>query len=153
MAVRFILSILITISLTSWATAKNIKPNERLTAYEVLKIQLEALKNNDKPKMDNGIEQTWLFAHPQNKIITGPLDRFKLMLYDVHYKILLNHKSHKIKLISNSLNKYVFGVTILSSTKELYFYEWHLETGDEKNCKNCWFTSSVSFPFQQGNTI
>ena len=46
MAVRFILSILITISLTSWATAKNIKPNERLTAYEVLKIQLEALKNN-----------------------------------------------------------------------------------------------------------
>ena len=86
MAVRFILSILITISLTSWATAKNIKPNERLTAYEVLKIQLEALKNNDKPKMDNGIEQTSLFAHPQNKIITGPLDRFKLMLYDVHYK-------------------------------------------------------------------
>ena len=47
--------------------------------------------------MDNGIEQTWLFAHPQNKIITGPLDRFKLMLYDVHYKILLNHKSHQIK--------------------------------------------------------
>ena len=68
MAVRFILSILITISLTSWATAKNIKPNERFTAYEVLKIQLEALKNNDKPKMDNGIEQTWLFAHPQNKM-------------------------------------------------------------------------------------
>ncbi len=23
----------------------------------------------------------------------------------------------------------------------------------EKNCKNCWFTSAVSIPMDQGNTI
>ena len=130
-----------------------IKPSKKFSAYDVLKIQLNALKNNDKPKIDSGIEQAWVFAHPENKAVTGPLARFKLMIYDVHYRILLNHDSHNIKLISNTLNKYVFGVTILTDKKKMYFYEWHLEKADENNCNKCWFTSSVSYPFDQGNTI
>ena len=34
------------------------KPNKKLEPYDVVKIQLEALKNNNKD--DNGIKQTWL---------------------------------------------------------------------------------------------
>ena len=48
--------------------AENVKPNKNLSPYDVVKIQLEALKNNDKN--DKGIEQTWIFAHPNNKKVT-----------------------------------------------------------------------------------
>ena len=51
-----------------------IKPAENLSAYDVIKIQLNALKNNDDD--DTGIKQTWLFAHPENKKDDWPLCSF-----------------------------------------------------------------------------
>ena len=131
--------------------AENVKPNKNLSPYDVVKIQLEALKNNDKD--DKGIEQTWIFAHPNNKKMTGPYSKFRTMLYDVHYRILLNHFSHEINLIMNTQNKYIYGVKILSKEKKQFFYEWHLDRGSEAGCVNCWFTSAVSMPTDQGNSI
>ena len=126
-------------------------PNEKLLPYEVVKIQLNALKDNNKD--DNGIKLTWLFAHPDNKKITGPYERFRIMIYGQQYQKLLNHDSHKIDLIMNSPNKHIFKIEILSKDKQLLFYEWHVEKATEDNCKNCWFTSAVSIPIDQGNTI
>ena len=127
------------------------KPNKKFDPYDVVKIQLEALKNNNKD--DNGIKQTWLFAHPDNKKITGPYERFRIMIYGQQYKFLLNHSSHKINLISNSTNRFIYRIEILSDKKQLFFYEWHVQKGSEEKCKNCWFTSAVSIPVDQGNTI
>ena len=133
------------------AKAEMIKPAENLSAYDVIKIQLDALKNNDEN--DAGIKQTWLFAHPDNKKMTGPYSRFRIMLYDVHYRILLNHFSHKIDLIMNTDKKYVYGVKVLSEEKKQFYYLWHVEKGSAKDCNNCWFTSGVSMPTDQGNSI
>ena len=107
----------------------------------------------DSDDKDNGIKQTWLFAHPENKKMTGPYPRFRVMLYDVHYRILLNHYSHKIDLIMNTDNKFVYGVKVLSEEKKQFYYLWHMERGNDKNCKSCWFTSGVSMPTDQGNSI
>jgi len=41
----------------------------------------------------------------------------------------------------------------LAKDKQLLFYEWHVQKASEKNCKDCWFTSGVSMPMDQGNTI
>ena len=128
-----------------------VKPREDFKPFDVVKIQLEALKNNDNN--DTGIKQTWLFAHPDNKKITGPYDRFRIMIYGQQYKYLINHDSHKIKLISNSPNTYIYRIEILTEDKKLYFYEWHVQKGSDDNCKNCWFTTAVSQPVDQGNTI
>ncbi|MEL0117133.1 MAG: hypothetical protein VW739_05415, partial [Pelagibacteraceae bacterium] len=75
------------------AKAEEIYPDQNLEPLDVITIQLKALQNNDQPKTDSGIKQTWLFAHPKNKLATGPYPRFRIMLYDPHYQILLNHKS------------------------------------------------------------
>ena len=131
--------------------AELIKPNKKLDPYDVVKIQLIALKNNDKK--DQGIKQTWLFAHPDNKKITGPYERFRIMIYGQQYKYLINHSSHKIKLITNSPNVYVYRIEVLTDDKKLFFYEWHVKKGSDNNCKNCWYTSAVSLPVDQGNTI
>ena len=131
--------------------AELIKPNKDLEPYDVVKIQLEALKKNDKK--DKGIKQTWLFAHPDNKKITGPYERFRIMIYGQQYRFLINHDSHKINLISNSPNTYIYRIEVLTADKKLYFYEWHVQKGSDVNCKNCWFTTAVSQPVDQGNTI
>ena len=151
MELKKILILLILILLNTSVYAELTEPNKRLEPYDVVKIQLEALKNNNKD--DNGIKQTWLFAHPDNKKITGPYERFRIMIYGQQYKFLLNHSSHKINLITNSPNRFIYRIEILSDKKQLFFYEWHVQKGNEEKCKNCWFTSAVSIPVDQGNTI
>ena len=56
--------------------AEIVKPNNGIEPYQVIKIQLRGLMENDNPKMDSGIEQTWEFAHPENQKYTGPLENF-----------------------------------------------------------------------------
>ena len=143
--------IIILIFFSNILNAEIINPNKKLTAFDVVKIQLEALKNNNKK--DQGIKQTWLFAHPDNKKVTGPYERFKTMIYGEQYKHLLNHASHKIELVMNNTDRFIYKIEILTNEKQLFFYEWHVQKGSDKNCKNCWFTSVVSQPVNQGNTI
>jgi hypothetical protein len=147
----FILIVLL--NFTNILYADIIKPTKNLTAYDVIKIQLNALKKNNEPNKNSGIKQTWIFAHPENKKITGPYKRFEKMLLRDQYNVLLNHESHKIKLIMNSKNKYIYNVELISSNKKMYFYEWHLEKSTIKNCNNCWFTTTVFPPINKGNII
>ena len=151
MELKKIYFFIIIVLFSSELNGETITPNEKLLPYDVVKIQLEALKNNNKD--DDGIKQTWLFAHPDNKKYTGPYERFKTMILGQQYKFLLNHSSHKINLISNSPNTFVYGIEIMDNDKKLFFYEWHVQKGNDANCNNCWFTSAVSQPFDQGNTI
>ena len=145
--------LIIILNFTNFLYADIIKPTKHLTAYDVIKIQLDALKKNNNPIKNSGIKQTWEFAHPENKKITGPYERFQKMLLGDQYKFLLNHESHKIKLIMKSQMKYIYEVELISSDKKMYLYEWHLEKSTIKNCNNCWFTTIVSAPTKKGNII
>jgi len=145
--------LIIILNFTNFLYADIIKPTKNLTAYDVIKIQLNALKKNNKPNKNSGIKQTWIFAHPENKKITGPYERFQKMLLGDQYNVLLNHESHKIKLIMNSKEKYIYNVELISIDKKMYFYEWHLEKSTIKSCNSCWFTTIVSPPIEKGNII
>ena len=50
-------------------------------------------------------------------------------------------------------NKFVYGVKVLNNEKQQFFYEWHVSRGNEESCNNCWFTTAVSMPIDQGNSI
>ena len=43
------------------------------------------------------------------------------MLLGNQYNALLNHESHKIKLIMNSKNKYIYNIELISSEKKCTF--------------------------------
>ena len=119
MELKKIYLFIIVILLSNKLNSEIINPHEKLLPYDVVKIQLEALKNNNKN--DEGIKQTWLFAHPDNKKITGPYERFRIMIYGAQYRSLLNHSSHKINLIMNTTNKHIFKIEILGKDKQLLF--------------------------------
>ena len=68
--ITFKILFFISIFLTS-SKAEILKPNSNIKPSEVVKIQLSGLQKNDLEFKDSGIEQTWNFAHPNNKKVTG----------------------------------------------------------------------------------
>ena len=139
---------------TSISNADLIKPNANLKPFDVLMIQLNSLKNNNNPYKDAGIEQTWEFAHPINKVSTGPLERFKKMIYSNDYKILISHENTKIIILKESTNKFVYKVYVLSKDKKKYYYIWQIEKVNQVgNFKDCWMTTKVSDPIYLGEII
>ena len=138
------------------ATAKAdlVKPNNSIEPYQVVKIQLRSLKQNDKPTKDNGIEQTWKFAHPNNQKNTGPLDRFKLMIKGKSYEMLLNHLDHQVVLIKSEEFVALFEVTVLDKTKTYYKFNWQVEKYTKNGpLKDCWLTTMVSSPTPLSSSI
>ena len=139
---------------TNISNADLIKPNSNLKAFDVLMIQLKSLKNNNSPYKDAGIEQTWEFAHPINKASTGPLERFKRMIYSNSYRILISHENTKIIILKESPDKFVFKVYVLSKDKKKYYYIWQIEKVErEGKLKDCWMTTGVSDPIYLGEII
>ena len=139
---------------TNVSNADLIKPNNLFKAADVLLIQLNSLKNNNTPYKDAGIEQTWNFAHPNNKVFTGPFKKFKQMIYSENYKILIEHENNKIILLNESINKFVYKVYILSKDKKKYSYIWQIEKViQDGDFKDCWMTTMVSNPKYLGSTI
>ena len=140
--------------LTNFSNADLIKPNITLKSLDVLVIQLNSLQNNDYPYKDAGIEQTWEFAHPNNKIMTGPLKKFKQMIYSKNYEILIRHEKSEITILYETNNKSVYKVYILSKDKKKYYYIWQIEKVLKNgNLENCWMTTSVSSPEYIGDII
>ena len=132
---------------TDISNADLLKPNTTLKPIDVLKIQLDSLKNNNVPYKDAGIEQTWEFAHPNNKRVTGPLEKFKKMIYSKNYKILINHENYEITILNASGNSRIYKVYVLSKNKKKYYYTWQIEkVADNGNLKGCWMTIGVSNP-------
>ena len=134
--------------------AEVIKPNNGIEPFQVVKIQLRSLKNNDDPFKNAGIEQTWEFAHPNNKIYTGPLDKFKILLNSESYKMLLNHIDHNIVEVKVTETRAAYEVTILGEGKKYYKFRWIVERyNSDGPLKDCWLTTAVSQPVSLGSSI
>ena len=129
-------------------------PNNSISPADVIKIQLNALMDNDSKFKDSGIEQTWNFAHPNNKKNTGPLPNFKMMIKGNSYKMLLNHLSHTITALGNSNKWAQFEVVILDKKKIYHKFNWQVEKFImDGPLKGCWLTTVVSSPISLGSSI
>ena len=138
----------------SFSNAELLKPNNSISPKEVVSIQLSGLKNNDLAYKDSGIEQTWNFAHPENKKYTGPLPHFKMMIKGKSYQMLLNHISHTITEVGSSDKWAQFEVIILDKEKIYHKFNWQVEKyTDEGPLKDCWLTTMVSSPIALGSSI
>ena len=143
--------ILISISISK---ADLLKPNSNIEPLEVVKIQLIGLQKNDIGYLDSGIEQTWNFAHPNNKKVTGPLDNFKRMIKGDAYQMMINHLSHTITQLGIDDNWAQFEVVILDKNKIYHKFNWQVEKYTlEGVLKDCWLTTMVSSPIPLGSSI
>jgi hypothetical protein len=138
----------------SVSKAELIKPNSDIKPTEVVKIQLIGLQKNDLAYKDSGIEQTWNFAHPNNKKITGPLGNFKRMIKGDAYQMMINHLSHSITQLGSSDKWAQFEVIILDKNKIYHKFNWQVEKYNlDGALKDCWLTTMVSHPIPLGSSI
>ena len=139
---------------TSLSKAELINPRSDIKPSEVVKIQLLGLQKNDNDFKDSGIEQTWNFAHPNNKKNTGPFPKFKIMIKGNSYKMLLNHLSHTITKLGSGDRWAQFEVVILDKEKIYHKFNWKVEKYTmEGPLKDCWLTTIVSNPIPLGSSI
>ena len=130
-----------------------IKPNYTIEPDKVVEIQLNGLKINN-PNSNDGIKQTWEFAHPNNQKATGPLPNFINMINGASYKMLLNHISHELSMVYSSDDRYAFEVKILDKEKKYFQFQWVVEKYFKDGpLKNCWLTTAVSAPMSLGSSI
>ena len=123
-----------------------VKPNPGIKPIEVVEVQLFALQSNDENN-DLGILQTWEFAHPRNKMATGPLSKFTSMIRTPAYSILLNNLKFETKEIFNDGKNASVAVRIEARNNKAYTYLWMLEKVDaEGSLKGSWMTTGVSGP-------
>ncbi len=150
----FYITLLLILFTFTKSYAELIKPNSNIEPQKVVKIQLTSLMKNNYPSKDNGITQTWNFAHPNNKKVTGPLDKFKRMIKGDNYKMMINHLSHTITQLKSGEKSAQFEVVILDKNKIYHKFNWQVEkyTGDG-NLKDCWLTTMVSSPIPLGSSI
>ena len=140
--------------LLSSSTAEILKPSSNIKPAEVVKIQLNGLQKNDLDFKDSGIEQTWNFAHPNNKKVTGPLPNFKRMIKGDTYQMMLDHLSHTITELGRNDNWVQFEVIILDKNKIYHKFNWQVEKYLlDGSLKDCWLTTMVSNPIPLGSSI
>ena len=129
-------------------------PSSDIKPSEVVRIQLMGLQKNDQYFQDSGIEQTWNFAHPNNKKVTGPLPNFKRMIKGDAYQMMLNHISHTITQLGSGDKWTQFEVIILDKDKIYHKFNWQVEKYiEEGRLKDCWLTTMVSNPIPLGSSI
>ncbi len=134
--------------------AELVKPSNNIKPAEVIKIQLIGLQQNDLVYKDSGIEQTWNFAHPNNKKVTGPLSNFKRMIKGDIYQMMINHLSHTVTELSSSDKWAQFEVIILDKNKIYHKFNWQVEKYTmDGDLKDCWLTTMVSNPIPLGSSI
>ena len=127
--------------------ADMIKPDPSISAKDVISIQLKALQINNSPFEDAGIEQTWEFAHPNNRKYTGPLNNFIRMLKNPSYSMMLGHLEHNIIPVEEDETVSYYFVELTDINGKKYGFEWTVEKVIENGkYKDCWMTIGVSTP-------
>ena len=148
---KVLILFLITVSISK---AEILNPSRNINPKEVVKIQLTGLQKNDLKFKDSGIEQTWNFAHPNNKKVTGPLSNFKRMIKGDAYQMMINHLSHTITQLGSTDKWAQFEVIILDKNKIYHKFNWQVEKFTEDGeLKDCWLTIMVSNPIALGSSI
>ncbi|MBI4853661.1 MAG: DUF4864 domain-containing protein [Acidobacteria bacterium] len=120
-----------------------LKPIPEIPPDQVVKHQVNSLKNNSKKGDDLGIAAVFMFASPSNKMFTGPLARFIKMIKNPLYAPLLDHKKAYFGPMVIDDDKAEQVVTIIDENNNSNVYVFRLSRQTKGHYRNCWMTDSV----------
>ena len=160
---HFLIKILTIVGCLLWFPVQAddlVRPDPSIGPDEVVAIQLMGLKNNDIVEADFGIRQAWNFAHPRNRMTTGPFPKFAVMIKGPDYASLLNHKSHEIRVGAGTsegmtVNGEVwrqFDVLMETTGGDILYFSWVVQKVLSGQFQDCWMTVSVSSPRPAGQS-
>lgn len=118
-------------------------PSSELQPGEVVQIVLDALANNDYPFQDAGIETTFNFASPANKVHTGPLERFVTLVKGPVFGKMINHRDSTLSEVVLKGNKAIRLVQIVGANNETLYFAFRLGLQEEGDYAGMWLTEAV----------
>ena len=120
--------------------SESLVPNPGLSPGDVIRIQLEALRNNDE--QDRGIAVAFRFASPANRANTGPLPRFVAMIEQGLYSLMLDFLEADYGPVETVADQARQRVT-LTGARTSVTYWFHLSRQSDAPYTDCWMTDAV----------
>ena len=115
-----------------------------LTSEEILTEIFDAYKNfSENPALT--IDTIWNYAHEDNREVTGPKERFSMMLTSEPYDSIVDLKDYSYEVIFESEKNIHYEVKVLAKNNNYFVITWVFE---KTLCgeKPCWRTIGVSQP-------
>ncbi len=119
------------------------EPHPSLSAKDAIRTQLDALKHNDHPKEDAGIETAWRFASPANRAATGPLEAFKRMVRNDVYRPMIDHREAVLGPVTVQDGEATAEVEITGPEGQRRTYRFRLSSDHSGDLNGCWLTDVV----------
>ncbi len=115
-----------------------------LSSEEILIKIFDAYKTfSENP--DNAVNIIWNFAHEDNQEVTGPIERFSMMLTSEPYDSIVDLKDYSYEVILESSENIQYEVKVLTQNNNYFVITWIFQK-TICNEKPCWRTIGVSQP-------
>jgi len=128
----------------SETTTTQASVKQSLTSEEILIDIFNAYKTfSDDPV--KAVDIIWDYAHEDNKEITGPKERFAMMLASEPYDSIIDLKDYSYEAIFESEENIHYEIKVLAQNNNYFVITWVFQKTlcDEKPC---WRTIGVSQP-------
>ena len=129
---------------TSETTTIQAVVKQSLTSEEILIEIFNAYKTFSKDPVKS-VDIIWDYAHEDNKEITGPKERFAMMLASEPYDSIIDLKDYSYETIFESEENIHYEIKVLAQNNNYFVITWVFQKTlcDEKPC---WRTIGVSQP-------
>ncbi len=124
-------------------TAPLPQPSTDLAPQDVVKIVIDALAQNDQPHQNAGIETTFNFASPANKVNTGPLPRFIRMVKGAPYGIMVDHVGSEFSEVVLTGNRAYQMVRLNARDGRAVIFAFRLSKQQDGEFEGMWMTDAV----------
>ena len=96
---------------------------------------------------DRSVEIIWNNAHKDNKEVTSPIERFKLMLTSDPYNSIIDLTDYSYEIIQEDSETVHYEIKILNNKNEYFIVTWVFVFDEcELSSGMCWQTIGVSPP-------
>jgi len=118
-------------------------PDSTLSPEAVVRLQVQALGENDIPYEDAGIEAAFTFASPANKKATGPLSRFRTLFDTAQYGPMIDHQgaTYSAPQVDDGVARMGVILTTDDGTRVGYLFQLSKQTAPPY--EGCWMTDAV----------
>ena len=129
---------------TSETTTTQAVVKQSLTSEEILIEIFNAYKTFSIDPV-KAVDIIWDYAHEDNKEITGPKERFAMMLASEPYDSIIDLKDYSYETIFESEENIHYEIKVLAQNNNYFVITWVFQKTlcDEKPC---WRTIGVSQP-------
>ncbi len=120
------------------------RPDPALSPDEAVDLQLDALRSNDVPYRDSGIETLFSFTSSPVQRAVGPLARFADLVHGPHYRSLVDFERVGTTPVEIDGEYATQEVTVVDSLGRERVYEFRLVRQHGGVRDGCWLTEAVS---------